>query len=81
MNKIKSPCKARRILRWISLAMLIAAVAFVFCAVSAPNLGQTIDIGNFEFGVKQWRVCYAIYAIVMVGSFVASFFVKRTGNK
>lgn len=65
--------KARRILRLISLAMLIAAVVFVFCALSAPNLGQTIYIAGFGFGAKQWRICYAVYAIVMVSLFLASF--------
>ena len=72
--------KLRRILRLISLLMLIAAVVFVFCALSAPNLGQTIYIGDFEFGAAQWRVCYAIYAVVMVALFVASFFVKKTDS-
>ena len=68
--------KAKRTFRLISLVMLIVAVIFVFCALSAPNLGQTIYIGNFEFGAEQWRVCYAVYAIVMVALFAASFFVK-----
>lgn len=68
--------KARKTFRLISLAMLIAAVIFVFCALSAPNLGQTIYIGNFEFGAEQWRVCYAVYAVMMVALFAASFFVK-----
>lgn len=73
--------KARKTLRLISLVMLIAAVIFVFCALSAPNLGQTIYIGNFEFGAEQWRVCYAIYTIVMVALFIASFFLKKTDNQ
>ena len=73
--------KAKRTLRWISLAMLIVAVIFVFCALSAPNLGRTIYIGNFEFGAAQWRVCYAIYAVVMVALFVTSFFVKKDGSQ
>lgn len=64
-------------LRLISLLMFIIAVVFVFCALSAPNLGHTIYIGSFEFGAAQWRVCYAIYAIVMVALFIASFFVRK----
>ena len=63
--------KARRILRLISLVMLI-----VFCALSAPTLGKTIYIGNFVFGAEQWRFCYKVYAIVMVALFGISFFVK-----
>lgn len=73
--------KAKRTLRWISLAMLIVAVIFVFCALSAPNLGRTIYIGSFEFGAEQWRVCYAVYAVVMVALFIASFFVKKTYDR
>ena len=72
--------KAKRTLRLISLVMLIVAVIFVFCALSAPNLGQTIYIGSFEFGAEQWRVCYAIYAVVMVALFVASFFAKKADS-
>ena len=64
-------------LRIISLLMLVIAVIFVACALSAPNLGQTIQIGNFRFGAQQWRICYAVYAILMVAFFAASFFVKK----
>ena len=60
--------------------MLLAAVVFVFCALSAPNLGQTIYIGSWEFGAEQWRICYAIYAAVMIALFVASFLVRKTDN-
>lgn len=66
----------RMILRMISAAMFVIAVVFVFCAVSAPNLGQTIYIGDFAFGAEQWRVCYAVYVIIMLALFIASFFVK-----
>ena len=66
--------KARKTLRLISLVMLIVAVVFVFCALSNPALGKVIYIGTFEFGPD--RVCYAVYAIVMVALFVISFFVK-----
>ena len=64
-------------LRLISLTMLVIAVVFVLCALSAPNLGRTIYIGSYRFGAEQWRVCYAAYAIVMVVLFAASFFVKK----
>lgn len=66
----------RKVLRLISLAMLTAAAVFIGCALSAPNLGRTIYIGAFEFGVEQWRICYALYVLVMIGLFTASFFVK-----
>ena len=66
----------RRILRRISLVMLVIAVIFVFCALSNPQLGHAIYIGNFRFVADEWRVCYAIYVVVMMGLFVTSFFVK-----
>ncbi len=64
-------------LRFISLVMLIAAVIFIFCALSCPTLGRTLYIGDFAFGVEQWRFCYKVYAIVMAALFTASFFVKK----
>ncbi len=67
----------KKILRIISLIMLIIAIVFVVIALSVPTLGHTIYIGSYEFGAKQWRVCYAIYVIVMAFLFVSSFFVKE----
>ena len=69
--------KTKTKLRLISLIMLIVAIIFVFCALSAPTLGKTIYIGNFVFGAEQWRFCYKVYAVVMVALFGASFFVKE----
>ena len=63
--------------RIISLIMLVLAVIFVACALAAPNLGQVIQIGSFRFGAQQWRICYAVYAILMAVFFAASFFVKK----
>ncbi len=69
--------KTKTKLRLISLAMVVVAVVFVICALSAPTLGKTIYIGDFKFGAEQWRFCYKVYAIVMVALFGASFFVKE----
>ena len=69
--------KKKTILRLISLAMLIIAVIFVACALCCPTLGTTIYIGSFAFGAEQWRVCYALYVVVMIVLFGASFFVKE----
>lgn len=69
--------KKRKLLRTISFLMLVAAVIFVVCALSNPALGRTIQIGSFTFGAEQWRMCYAIYVLVMVALFIASFFVDR----
>ena len=71
------PMKTKMKLRLVSLIMLIVAIIFVFCALSAPTLGKTIYIGNFVFGAEQWRFCYKVYAVVMVALFGASFFVKE----
>ena len=69
--------KTRRSLRLISLLMLIVAVIFVICARSSPTLGHTIFIGNYVFGAEQWRICYAVYVLIMIALFVLSFFVKK----
>ena len=69
--------KARKILRLISLAMLIVAVVFVFCALSNPALGSVFYIGSIKIGADIKRAFYAVYALVMVALFVASFFVKE----
>ncbi len=71
----------KKTLRIVSLIMLIVAVVFVVCALSAPNLGQAFYIGSFRFGAAQWRFCYAVYAMVMLGLFLASFFVKKGGKE
>ena len=69
--------KTKTKLRLISLIMLIVAIIFLFCALSAPTLGKTIYIGDFVFGAEQWRFCYKVYAVVMAALFGASFFVKE----
>ena len=72
----------RKKLRMIALLMLVIAIGFVLCAVSCPTLGQVIYIGDFSFGPEQWRICYGIYAAVMLALFVASLFVggKASGS-
>ncbi|MBQ2996735.1 MAG: hypothetical protein IJE22_05865 [Oscillibacter sp.] len=69
--------KKSKLLRRISLLMLLIALIFVACALSCPTLGHTIYIGTFRFGAEQWRVCYAIYVVVMLACFIASIFAKR----
>ena len=67
----------RKILRLISLGMFVIAVIFVFCALGNPGLGRTIYIGNFAFDAHWWRICYALYAILMVGLLIVSFVIKE----
>ena len=65
----------RKKLRFISLIMFIAAAVFVTAALSNPGLGRAVYICGCRFGAAQWRICYALYAAVMVSLFTASFFV------
>ena len=65
-------------LRTLSLGMFIVAIIFIACALANPVLGRTFYIGNIAIGAEVWRVFYAIYAIIMVILFVASFFVGKS---
>ena len=67
----------KTVLRLISLVMFLIAVVFVFIALSCPTCGSVFYIGSFRVGSDVWRVFYAIYAIVMVLLFIASFFVPK----
>lgn len=69
--------KIRTVFRIISLCMFVAAVVFIAIALSNPQLGSTIYIGNYKFGADAWRACYAIYIIIMISLFSASFFLKK----
>ncbi len=67
----------KRRLRLISCIMFVIAVVFVLCALSSPNLGRSFYIGPVCISAKIWRVCYATYALIMVGLFWASFLQKK----
>ena len=69
--------KKRIVLRSIGLVMLAVAIVFIACALANPQLGSVIYIGEFAFGAEQWRVCYAIYVIVLIGFLTASFLTKK----
>lgn len=66
----------RKLLRLISILMLIAAVIFVYCAVSCPTLGSVFYIGSVRIDADIKRVFYGCYIIVMALLFISSFFVK-----
>ena len=68
----------RKILRGVSLVMLVIAAVFVAVAVQNPQLGTAIRVGDLTFGAEAWRVCYAVYVLVMAGLFAASFLVRKT---
>ncbi len=76
-NSYRMGKDVRKMMRIISLVMFVVAVVFVFIALSAPTLGQTIYIGGYEFGAEYWKVCYGAYAAVMVILFGASFLIKK----
>lgn len=67
----------KKVLRLISLVMLIVAIIFVGVALSCPTCGSMIYIGPFQFGAEQWRFCYAVYVVVMVALFGYSFLVRE----
>lgn len=68
----------RKFLRGVSLVMLVIAAVFVAVAVQNPQLGAAIRVGRFTFGAEAWRVCYAVYVLVMAGLFAASFLVRES---
>lgn len=67
----------KKMLRLISLIMLVVAAVFVGIALSCPTCGNTIYIGNFRFGAEEWRFCYGVYVVIMVLLFGYSFVVKE----
>ena len=69
--------KKRKILRFVSLGMLVIAAVFVAVAVQNPQMGTAVRIGALTFGAKAWRACYAVYLLVMAGAFAASFLVRE----
>jgi len=73
----KGRVNRRKLLRWISLVMLIVAVIFVICAMCCPTCGSVFYIGPFRIGAAVWRKFYAAYVVVMIGLFIASFFVSK----
>ncbi len=67
----------RTVLRMISLIMLVIAIVFLICVFSNPGLGKVFYIGSLRIDAGIKRAFYAIYAIIMVGLFALSFFVKK----
>ena len=67
----------KKLLRLISVVMLIAAVIFVYCAVSCPTLGNVFYIGSVRIDAEIKRVFYGCYVILMALLFISSFFIKK----
>ena len=68
--------KTKNILKLVSLAMFIVAIAFLLCALTHPELGTVFYIGGFKIGSAIWKAFYLMYTVVMVALFGISFFVK-----
>lgn len=68
--------KTRKVLRLISLIMLIVAAVFVLCALSNPGLGRVFYIGSIRIGSDIKRAFYAVYVVVMLALIGTSCFVK-----
>jgi hypothetical protein len=67
----------KKVLRIISGIMLIVAILFLIYAMMHPEGGSVFYIFGVPIGSGIWRAFYAVYVTVMIGLFVASFFVKR----
>lgn len=67
----------RIVLRFISLLMFIAAIVFVFIAVSCPTLGHVFYIGSFRVDGDVLHIFYNIYLVIMVLLFLLSFIEKK----
>ena len=67
----------RKLLRLVSLLMLIAAVIFVICALCCPTCGRVVYIGGIKWGGEQWRACYASYVSIMLFLWLCSFFTQE----
>lgn len=64
-------------LRLVILAMLLAAVVFVFIALSCPTCGRVFYIGSFQVTGEVRRAFYKGYVVVMCALFLTSFFVPK----
>ena len=67
----------RIILRVVSLIMLAAAVVYIWVCLHAPTMGHTMYICGHKFDAEQWKICYAIYLIIMLMLFVSSFLIRK----
>ena len=64
-------------LRLASLLLLLAALIFLFCAVSCPTLGHVFYLGSFRIAAEQRRAFYRLYAAVTAGLFLLSFLPQK----
>ena len=64
-------------LRIISAIMFIIAILFLIYALMHPEAGSVFYIFGQPIGSQEWRSFYALYIIVMIGTFIISCFVDE----
>ena len=67
----------KKTLRIISGIMFVVAIGFLIYAFMHPEGGSVFYVLGVPIGSKFWRASYVVYATVMIGLFIASFFAKR----
>lgn len=67
----------RKILRVISLIMLVVAVVFVYIALHCPTCTVPKHVLGFRTTLDMWKTFYKGYVVVMALLFFASFFFKK----
>ncbi len=67
----------RKILRVISLIMLVVAVVFVYIALHCPTCTVPKYVLGFRTTLDMWKTFYKGYVVVMALLFFASFFFKK----
>lgn len=67
---------AKIVLRAISAVMFVIAIVYLGFVFTHPEFGSVFHIGKFEIGPTIWKIFYALYATIMVGLFVGSFWIK-----
>lgn len=69
--------KTKMLLRVICTGMFLAAVVFVFCAVSCPTFGRVFYIGGVRIDAELKRMLYGCYIAIVILLLGISFFIKE----
>ncbi len=69
--------RKKRILRILAACMLAIAVVFVFAALANPGAGTVWYLGRIKITAHIQRIFYLVYALMTLGLFASSFFVKE----
>ena len=66
-----------KLFRCFSGLMLVGAMAFLSYALTHPECGSVFYVFGVPIGSEIWRVFYVVYALVMIGLFIVSFFIRK----